>query len=70
MSGNSGKTLEEATISEESQANFARSFVDFLKQHRAELPTLPEMFERLIDMESNDNSDTQNSRRYAIACSC
>lgn len=72
MSGNSGGTSEEAAISEESQANFARSLVELLKQHRAVLPILPEMFERFIDMESNETCDTQNSvlRRYAIVCSC
>lgn len=71
MAGSSG-TLEEAAITDESQENFARSFVDFLKQHRAVLPKLPEMFERFIDMESNESSNTQNSdlRRYAILCSC
>lgn len=72
MSGNSGGALEEAAVSEESQANFARSLVELLKQHRAVLPILPEMFERFTDMESNETCDTQNSglRRYAIVCSC
>jgi len=71
MAGSSG-TLEEAAITDESQENFVRSFVDFLKQHRAVLPKLPEMFERFIDVESNESSNTQNSdlRRYAILCSC
>lgn len=68
MAGNKG-TLEEAAIREESQANFARSLVELLKQHRAVLPTLPEMFERLI---SNETSKTQNfdTSRYAIVCLC
>ena len=72
MSGNSGGTLEEVAVSEESQVNFARSLVELLKQHRAVLPILPEMFERFIDMESNETCDTQNSglRRYAIVCLC
>jgi len=58
---------EDAAIREDSQVNFAKSFVDLLKQHRAVLPTLPEMFERLIPNES----DTQNfdMSRYAIECS-
>lgn len=48
MSGNSGGTLEEVAVSEESQVNFARSLVELLKQHRAVSPILPEMFERLL----------------------
>ena len=67
MSGNSGGTLEEVAVSEESQVNFARSLVELLKQHRAVLPILPEMFERFIDMESNE---TCGLRRYAIVCLC
>jgi len=35
--------------------------VDFLKQHRGVLRKLPEMFERFIDVESNESSNTQNS---------
>ena len=64
-------TREEAATTDESQADFFRSFADFLKQHRAVLPKLPEMFERFIDMESSESSDTQNSdlRRYTILCS-
>ena len=71
MAGSRG-TLGEAAITDESQANFERSFVNFLKQHRAALPKLPEMLERFIEMESNGTSDTQNSdsSRYAIVCSC
>lgn len=58
-------------MAEESQANFVKCFVDLLKEHRAVLHTLPEMCERLIDMESNE-PETQNfgRSRYAIVCLC
>ena len=69
---NNRATLEEAAVRGESQTNFARSLVELLKQHRAVLSTLPEIFERFIDMESNETSDTQNSdlSRYVIVCLC
>lgn len=71
MASNRG-TLEETAIRDESQANFVRSLVELLKQHRAVLDALPEMCERLIDLESNETSETQNCdlSRYAIVCSC
>lgn len=64
--------LEEAAIADESQANFVKSFVDFLKQHRPIFYKVKEMFERLMDMESCETSDTQNSdlSRYAIVGLC
>ena len=64
----SRRVFEEAAVADESQANFVKSFVDFLKEHRTILSKLPEMFERLTDMESNETSDTQNSNlsRYSI----
>lgn len=59
-------TSEDAAMREDSQV---KSFVDFLKQHREELPTLPEMLERLI---SNEASESQNFdlSRYAIEFVC
>ena len=71
MAGNRA-TLEEAAVREESQTNFARSLVELLKQHRAVLSTLPEMFESIIDIASNETSDTQNSdlSRYVTVCLC
>ena len=62
-------TSEDAAMREDSQVNFAKCFVDFLKQHREELPTLPEMLERLI---SNEASESQNFdlSRYAIEFVC
>lgn len=47
---------------DDSQAIFVKGFAEFLKEHRAVLHTLPEMCERLIDMESND-PETQNFDR-------
>lgn len=68
MAGNKD-TLEDTAIRDDSQVDFVKSFVDFLRQHRAVLPTLPEMLERLI---SNETSETQNfdMSRYAVVCSC
>jgi len=60
---------EDATIREDSQVNFAKSFVDLLKQHRAVLPSLPEMFERLIPNESWSETQNFDMRRYANECS-
>ena len=44
-----------------------RDFVDILRQHRAVLPSLPEILERLI---SNETSETKNfdTSRYAFDC--
>ncbi|XP_020617388.1 golgin subfamily A member 6-like protein 6 isoform X2 [Orbicella faveolata] len=56
MALNKGSSEGVATR-EDLQVNFAKSFVDLLKQHRAVLPTLPEMLERLIP---NETSETQN----------
>jgi len=72
MADSRGALAQEAAITDESQTDFVRSFVNFLKQHRAALPNLPEIFERFIEMESNETSETQNSdlSRYAILCSC
>ena len=68
----SREDLEEAAVADESQANFLRSLKDFLKQHQAILPKLPEMFERFTHMESKETSDTQNSdlSRYSIVRLC
>lgn len=64
--------LEEAAIADESQANVVKSFVDFLKQHREIFYKGKEMLETLMDMESSETSDIQNSdlSRYAIVCLC
>lgn len=64
MALNKGSSEGVATR-EDLQVNFAKSFADLLKQHRAVLPTLPEMLERLIP---NETSETQNfdMSRYAI----
>ena len=68
----SREALEEAAIADESQANFVKSFVDFLKQHREIFHKGKEMLETLMDMESSEASDIQNSdlSRYAIEGLC
>lgn len=62
-------TSEDAAMREDSQVQFAKSFVDFLKQHREVLPTLPEMLERLISIEASESQNFDLSR-YAIECLC
>lgn len=55
-------TSEDAAMREDSQIQFAKSFVDFLKQHREVLPTLPEMLERLISIEASESQNFDLSR--------
>ena len=67
MAGSRGG-LEETAFVDESQANLVKSFVDFLKQHRPIFHELKEMFEKFMDMESNETTATETSdlSRYAI----
>ena len=51
---------------EEPQVNFVMGLADLLKEHKAVLPTLPEMCDRLKDMASNE-TETQNFDRSRYA---